>query len=106
MVDWTVVFKSVLFALFAQLTLALWVVTGATYDGLFVPMMSASSLYPGLPPGPVAPGSFLTTAATFSDYMVANVVDPLVAVVAVVVGLLYLFRASFARWGARFDHLI
>lgn len=104
MVDWTVVVKGILFALFAQLTLIVATVTGPTYDGLVVPELAPGALYPSLLP-PTG-GSFLSTAASFSTFVVLNVVDPGFALVVVGVGVLFLLRAAVERWRSKLDALV
>ncbi|MHB8352457.1 MAG: hypothetical protein ACYDFT_07230, partial [Thermoplasmata archaeon] len=49
---------------------------------------------------------FLATSATFSAYVVANLVDPAVGVVAVAVGLLYLLRAFLGAFGPKLSNLL
>ena len=100
--DPTVIVQAFLFAFFAGLTAILSVIIGPTYDNLFVPEMSAGSLYPTLPLGGGGTG-FLATAATFSDYLLANLVDPVIVLVAVGIGLLYLARAVLGREEVRFQ---
>ena len=80
------VVQAILFALFASLTGILWAVTLPTYNDLLVPELLPGAAYPPLfGPGSGASSSFLTLAAQFSGYLVANVVDP--AVGGVVVGV-------------------
>jgi hypothetical protein len=98
--------RTVLFLLFADLTALISAVIGPTYDNLLVPELQPSSLYPPLL-GPGAGGSsYLTTASHFSGYVLANVVDPAVALVALGVALLYLFRSFASRWSDSVDSLL
>jgi hypothetical protein len=96
--------QGILFALFAGLTALLSLVTGPTYDQILVPELRPCSLYPAL--GPTAGGGFLGEAARFSTYLVANLVDPAIAVVAAGVALLYLTRAVVGRWAMRFEAVL
>src|SRR5579862_1022328 len=100
--DPTVIVQAFLFAFFAGLTAILSAITGPTYDNLFVPEMNGGSLYPTLPLGGGGTG-FLATAATFSDYLLANLVDPIIVLVAVGLGLLYLARAVLGPDEVRFQ---
>lgn len=100
--DPTVIIQAWLFAFFAGLTAILATITGPTYDNLFVPEMSGASLYPNLPLGGGGSG-FLTTAASFSDYLLANLVDPVIVLVAIGLGLLYLARSVLGREEVRFQ---
>ncbi|MCI4370152.1 MAG: hypothetical protein L3J81_02335, partial [Thermoplasmata archaeon] len=70
------VVQAFLFALFAVLTTALWAVTMPTYNNLLVPELLPAAAYPPIFPSNGAAPSFLTLAAHFSAYLVANVVDP------------------------------
>ncbi|MCI4362241.1 MAG: hypothetical protein L3J77_03520 [Thermoplasmata archaeon] len=98
--------NAVLFALFAALTAALWAVTLPTYNDLLVPELQPSALYPPLI-GPGAGGaSFLALAAQFSAYLVANVVDPSVALVVLVLGAVYLARAVTTTTRTRLEGLL
>jgi hypothetical protein len=97
-IDWPVVLQAILFALFGVLTSIVTAVIGPTYDDLLVPMLHPSALYPPLTPGSVGSGNFLSGAASFSEFTVANVVDPVIALVAVGVAVLLLLRAVVARW--------
>ena len=93
--------QAVLFAIFAALTGALTWVIAPTYDNLFVPEMAPSALFPPLTISSTS-GDLMARAAAFSVYLVANVVDPLAVLVILVLGILYLLRASlparFAAW--------
>ncbi|HEV2318059.1 MAG TPA: hypothetical protein VGV89_10890 [Thermoplasmata archaeon] len=87
--------QALLFALFGTATAALAAVIGPTYDYLFVPELSPGSLFPGLTG--TGGGGFLATPATFSIYVLTNLVDPALVLVGVGVGLLYLVRAVLPR---------
>jgi hypothetical protein len=104
--DWSSVLQAILFALFALVTAIVSAVIGPTYDNLFVPEMSPAALYPAFV-GPAAGGSnFLAAAARFSTYLLANVVDPAIALLAIGVALLYLSKSLVARWSATLDGLL
>ncbi|HTT15540.1 MAG TPA: hypothetical protein VMG81_07210 [Thermoplasmata archaeon] len=105
-VDWNFVIQAILFALFAVVTALVAAVIGPTYDNLFVPEMGAGSLYPALVGSGVGPGDYLARAAQFSAFVLANVVDPAIALVALVVAVLYLSKAIVARWSAAIDGLL
>ncbi|MCI4372247.1 MAG: hypothetical protein L3K02_01165 [Thermoplasmata archaeon] len=97
-VDWPTVLRSLLFGLFAVLTAIVAAVTGPTYDGLLVPMLQPSALFPPLRAAGGGPTDFLSSAVQFSSYTLVNVVDPAIALVGAGVALLYLARSAVARW--------
>ncbi len=86
--------QAVLFALFAGLTLALQEITGPTYQGLLVPELAPSALFPPFPGGA---GSFYARPIAFSEYLLVHVADPAVVLVALALGLLYLARSFLGR---------
>lgn len=87
--DYGPVVKAILFALFGGLTAAVTVVTGPTYDNLFVPEMDPSAAYASWQ-GP----NVFAAASTFSNALLVGLVDPLAVLVIVAVGLLYLLRSA------------
>ncbi len=95
----------ILFLLFADLTALVAAVIGPTYDNLLVPELAPHALFPPILAGG-GPTNYLGQAADFSSYLITGVVDPLVVVVALGVAVLYLARASVARWAATFDALL
>jgi hypothetical protein len=103
--DWPTLIQVILFALFAAFTALVTAVIGPTYDNLFVPMMRTSALYPPLV-GSGGSGGFLAGAVQFSTYTLVNVVDPLVALVALGVAVLFLVRSVVSRWADRLDGLL
>ncbi len=103
--DWDTIVQAVLFAFFSVFTAILNAITGPTYSQLFVPMMQPGNAYPAFTAGGGA-ANYLSAALQFSAFTVANLVDPLVAVVALGVALLYFARATAARLADRFDHLL
>ncbi len=98
------ILQSLLFAFFSGLTSLVATVTGPTYDNLLVPALAPAALYPAL--GPTGGGGFLGEAATFSGYLLVNLVDPAIALVAVGAALLYLGRALLGRWAVKFEALL
>lgn len=96
----------VLFLLFADLTALVAAVIGPTYDNLLVPELAPRALYPAVLAVHAGPSNYLAQAASFSSFLIAGVVDPLVTVVALGVAVLYLARATVARWAATFDALL
>lgn len=98
--------RAILFLLFADLTAILVAIIGPTYDNLLVPELAPSSLYPAFV-GPAAGGSnYLAVASRFSTYLLGNVVDPLIALIALAVAFLYFSRVFVARWASGFDGLL
>lgn len=95
------VIQAFLFLLFSGLTALLAVVIGPTYDNLLVPELQPGALFPAL--GPTGGGGFLQEAARFSQFLLVNLVDPAVTLVAVGVAVLYLSRAFAGRWAVRFE---
>ncbi len=104
--DLSTLIRTLLFLLFADLTALVAAVIGPTYDNLLVPELASGALYPSLTSLTASPSDFLATAARFSGYLVENVVDPLVALVALGVALLYLARAIVPRWNTIFSGLL
>ena len=98
--------QAILFLLFAGLTAIVTAVVGPTYDNLFVPEMSPSALYPALVGSTSNPGNYLAAATAFSTYTLANIVDPVIALVAVGVAFLYFSRVFVDRWAVTFDGLL
>jgi hypothetical protein len=105
-VDLPQVVQAVLFLLFADLTALISAVIGPTYDNLLVPEMSAHALYPAVFVSAPAPSDFLGRAAEFSAYLIAGVVDPVVALLALGIAVLYLARTTLPRWAPTFDGLL
>jgi hypothetical protein len=100
--DFGALAQEILFALFAGLTLILWLITGPTYNGLLVPELSSSALFP-----PVSGGSsFLSRASDFAGYLIVHLVDPAVVLIAIGIGLLFLARAFLGRDPAHVDALL
>ena len=97
--------QTILFLLFASLTSIIAAVIGPTYDNLLVPELQAGALFPPLF-GPGSSGSYLSTAAQFSGFVLSNVVDPAITLVALGVALLYLSRSVVSRWADRLDGLL
>lgn len=106
MVDYATVVQAVLFAVFAVLTTTLATVIGPTYDNVLVPELAAGTLYPSLTGSGSGSAGFLTGASHFSLYLVANLADPAIALVAVGVGLVYLGRSVVSRWSSTADSLL
>jgi hypothetical protein len=98
--------QALLFLLFADLTALVAAVIGPTYDQLLVPELSPGALYPSIYGSAANPQNFLAPAAHFSEFLVASVVDPAIALVGLGVALLYLARAVSSRWAGLFDGLL
>ncbi len=98
--------QAILALLFADLTAIVAAVIGPTYDYLLVPELSATALYPPLAAATNDPTDFLAAAAAFSNFTLANVVDPASALVAIGVGLLFLARPLSARWAVSLEGLL
>ncbi|HUI38228.1 MAG TPA: hypothetical protein VLY85_01200 [Thermoplasmata archaeon] len=97
------VIQAILFAIFSSVTFILQTITGPTYEGLVVPELSPGSLFPPLPGGG---SSFLSEATRFSEFLVVDLVDPAIVVVALAIGLLYLARSFLGRETARLEGTI
>ncbi|HYA71383.1 MAG TPA: hypothetical protein VEH28_08485 [Thermoplasmata archaeon] len=97
--------QTLLYLLFAGLTAIISAVIGPTYDNLLVPELQPASLFPPMF-GPGNGANYLSTAARFSGFVLSNVVDPAVALVALGVALLYLARSVVSRWADQMDGLI
>jgi hypothetical protein len=98
--------RTILFLLFAGLTAIIAAIIGPTYDNLLVPELSPGALYPPINAPGSDPNNFLATAAHFSTYLLANVVDPAITLVGVGIALAYLSKALVARWAAALDGLL
>jgi hypothetical protein len=98
--------RDILFALFSDLTAIITAIIGPTYDNLLVPELQTGSLFPSLLGSGNGGPAYLATAARFSGFILSNVVDPAVALVALGVGLLYLSRSVVARWASGLDALL
>ena len=105
-VDLPSLIQLVLFLLFADLTALVATVIGPTYDNLLVPELAPHALYPAIFAHGAGSSNYLAQAASFSSFLIAGVVDPLVAVIAVGVAVLYLARATLYRWALTFDGLL
>jgi hypothetical protein len=104
-IDWNSLVRTLLFLVFTLITAFVAAIIGPTYDNLLVPEMSPSALYPSLFASG-SPSNFLSDAAHFSTYILANVVDPAIALVAIGIAVLYLARSLLARWASVFDGLL
>ncbi len=105
-IDWALLVQLFLFLVFADLTAFVAAVLGPTYDGLLVPELRTGALYPAENAASPSAGNFLAPAAHFSTYLLANVVDPAIALIALGVAVLYLSKAAIARWGAAAEALV
>lgn len=94
--------QGLLFLLFAALTALLNAVLGPTYDQLLVPMLAPGALYPSLSDG----GGFLGPAAGFSAYVVANLVDPAIPLLALGLGGIYLARSVLPELARRSEAML
>lgn len=97
------VVQAFLFALFAVLTTALWVITGPTYDNLLVPELSAGALYPAIGNGGAG---FLSVALGFSNFLLGRLVDPAIGVVGLALGVAYLARSFLGRYAPAMEALL
>jgi hypothetical protein len=106
-VDYAPIVQGILFALFALLSAILAALIGPTYDNLLVPELRTAALYPSLF-GNAAVGTpnYLARAAQFSTYLLANVVDPAVALIALGVAVLFLAKSLVARWGYALEGML
>jgi hypothetical protein len=98
--------RAILFALFADLTAILTAIIGPTYDNLLVPELQTGALFPSLLSSSGGGATYLAVAARFSGFILSNVVDPAIALVALGVAVLYLFRSVVARWADSLDALL
>jgi hypothetical protein len=105
-VDLGSLIQTILFLLFAGLTAIITAIIGPTYDNILVPELQPGSLFPPLFSSGSGGANYLSTAARFSEYVLSNVVDPMVALVALGVAVLYLSRSVVSRWADTFDALL
>lgn len=98
--------QTLLFLLFASVTAIVAAIIGPTYDNLLIPELQPGALFPPIL-GPGSSGAnYLATAARFSEYILSNVVDPAVALVALGVAVLYLSRSVVSRYSDTLDGLL
>ena len=97
--------QSILFAIFGGLTAIVSAIIGPTFDNLLVPELQPSALFPPLS-GSGAGSGFLGSAASFSIFTLANVVDPVIGLLGIAVAVAYLSKALVARWAAILDGLL
>ncbi len=102
---WSELVQALLAGAFGLFALAMNTAITPTYNDLFVPAMSPGQLFPSLS-DPGGGATFLAEAAKFSSYLLVNIVDPAVALVAVGLGLLYLSKALYQRSGPWAEALI
>ncbi len=102
---WNALIQALLAGAFGLFTVTMNAAITPTYNGLFVPAMSTSQLFPSLS-DPSGGAAFLAEAAKFSSYLLVTIVDPAVALVAVGLGLLYLSKALYQRSGPWAEALI
>ncbi len=105
-IDWNSVIQQILYSLFAVVTGIVSAIIGPTYDNLLVPELRPAALFPSLTAADPGPTNFLAPAAHFSTFLLVNVVDPAVTLVALGVALLYFARVWVARWASQFDGLL
>jgi hypothetical protein len=105
-IDWSSLLQAILFALFADLTAIVAAIIGPTYDNLLVPALSPGALYPTLVGTGANPANYLTQAAHFSSFVLADVVDPSATLFALAVAVAYLSKAVVARWAQALDGLL
>jgi hypothetical protein len=104
--DLSSIIQTILFLLFADITALVAAVIGPTYDNLLVPELAPGSLYPPLGGPSAGPTDYLAPASRFSGFLIGNVVDPSIALIALGVAILYLARAVVPRWSTTFSGLL
>jgi hypothetical protein len=98
--------RAILFALFAGLTGIVAAVIGPTFDNLLVPELSPGALYPSITASGHDPANFLAPAARFSTFLLVNVVDPAITLLALGVALAYLAKVWVPRWSGQLSGLL
>jgi len=98
--------QSLLFLLFADVTSIITAVIGPTYDNLLVPELQPAALFPPILGPSIGNSNYLFFAANFTRFVLANVVDPSVALVALGVAVLLLARSVVGRWANELDGLL
>jgi len=104
--DWSSIVRQILYYLFGALTAFVAAVIGPTYDQILVPELSPGALFPSMFAAQPTVTNFLAPAAQFSTYIVTEVVDPAVALVALGVAGLYFARALSERYRLQLDGLL
>jgi hypothetical protein len=105
-INWDSIVQAILYALFAGLTAIIAAIIGPTYDNLLVPELSPTALYPSITASNPGASDFLAPAAHFSTFLLANVVDPAVTLVALGVAVLYFAKVWVHRWSSQLDGLL
>jgi hypothetical protein len=98
--------QTILFLLFVGLTAILAAIIGPTYDNLLVPELSSRALYPSLLGSGSDPSDFLAPAAHFSTFLLTNVVDPAITLLALGVAVVYFAKVWVSRWANQLDGLV
>ncbi len=98
--------EAILFLLFAGLTAIIAAVIGPTYDHLLVPELSPTALFPPLGGTNPGPSNYLAPAAHFSTFVLANVVDPAITLLALGVAILYFAKVWVHRWSVQLEGLV
>jgi len=98
--------QTLLFLLFADVTSIITAVIGPTYDNLLVPELQPGALFPPILGPSSGNANYLMFGANFSRFVLANVVDPAVALVALGVAVLFLARSVVSRWASALDDLL
>jgi len=106
LVDLPNIVQTILYLLFEDLTAIVSAIIGPTYDNLFVPEMQSGALFPSLYSVSGGTPTYLVIAAQFSGFVLSEVVDPAIALVALGIAVLYLARSVVARWAERLDALL
>jgi len=96
--------NEVLSAIFAAFNGLAWLAAQQTYNNLLVPEMSSSFLYPTIIKGNQT--GFFMYAYYFSSYILFSIVDPLLVIVLLGIGFLYLSKVFFSQNSERFKDLI
>lgn len=98
--------RTILFLLFGDLTAIVTAIIGPAYDNLLVPELQPGALFPSLFDSGGGSATYLATAARFSGFILSNVVDPAITLVALGVAVLYLVRSVVSRWADSLDALL
>lgn len=104
--DIPTIVQEAFFTIFAIVTSLVAAIAGPTYDNLVVPALQPAALFPSLTSGAGSGTNYLAPAAHFSTYLLVNLVDPAVTLVAVGVALLFLSKSLVRRWAERIDDLL
>lgn len=96
--------NTVLTLLFAIFNIFAWVTAQQTYDNLFIPEMKPYNLFPSLLNGNQK--NLFSASASLSNYILINIIDPILIILLLIIGFIYLGKVFLPSWNEKFRELI